>query len=518
MNLKPYTIIATKGGELNAEDDSQRSSYRQIMKATSLFGGVQVFNILISIIRSKFVAILLGPAGMGIMGLLNSTLSLIVDITNFGLRKSAVKDISAANKTKNDRRISLIITVLRRLVWITGLLGSLSALILSSWLSQLTFGNKDYTFAFAWISITLLFRQLSSGQMVVLQGLRKLKHLAKANLLGSTLGLIITIPLYYIWGIDGIVPGIIITSFISLVLSWFYARKVTVEPLEITLNQTLTEGKNMLSMGFVISLGGLVSTMGAYLIRIFISHQGGVEQVGLYNAGFAIITMYMGLFLSGMATDYYPRLSSVAEDEGLFRQTINKQAEIGLLVIAPMLIIFVVFINWLIILLYSNQFITINRMMIWAALGMFFKVPGWSLGYVFLAKGKSALYFYLQLFSHSLLLGLNIVGYKLWGLTGLGVSITVTNPIFLLVIFKICNKKFKFVFDHSTIKIFITQFSLVVFAFLAVSYFERPYNYIIGVVVILLSGYYSVYELDKRLGLLVVLRGYFNNPKQRKMK
>ena len=52
---------------------AQQSSYRQIMKATSLFGGVQIFQIIISVIRSKFVAILLGPSGMGIVGLLAST-------------------------------------------------------------------------------------------------------------------------------------------------------------------------------------------------------------------------------------------------------------------------------------------------------------------------------------------------------------------------------------------------------------------------------------------------------------
>ena len=60
----------------------EKASYRSIMKATSLFGGVQVFNILISIIRSKFVAILLGPAGLGIVGLLQSTIGLVTSLTS----------------------------------------------------------------------------------------------------------------------------------------------------------------------------------------------------------------------------------------------------------------------------------------------------------------------------------------------------------------------------------------------------------------------------------------------------
>ena len=205
---------------------NEQSSYRQIMKATSIFGGVQVFQIIIRIIRSKFIAVLLGPTGMGIAGLLNSTIELVGAMSNFGLGKSAVKNVSSANATGKKARVDTVITVLKRLVWITGILGTIIAIILSSWLSRIAFGSTEYTLAFVWISITLLFTQLTSGQLVILQGLRKLKHLAKASLSGSFMGLIITVPLYYFFGIDAIVPGIIINAAIRLIISWYFSRKI----------------------------------------------------------------------------------------------------------------------------------------------------------------------------------------------------------------------------------------------------------------------------------------------------
>ena len=73
-----------------------KDSYRNVMKATSIFGGVQVFNILIAIVRSKCIALFIGPSGMGIASLLNSTLGLINGVSNLGLERSAVKDISFA--------------------------------------------------------------------------------------------------------------------------------------------------------------------------------------------------------------------------------------------------------------------------------------------------------------------------------------------------------------------------------------------------------------------------------------
>ncbi len=104
------------------EETKETNSYRSIFKATSLFGGLQVYQILIGIIKSKFIAILLGPAGMGIMGLYQSTLDLIKSISAFGLEQSAVRDISEANGSGNTIRISRTISTVRRLVWLTGLL------------------------------------------------------------------------------------------------------------------------------------------------------------------------------------------------------------------------------------------------------------------------------------------------------------------------------------------------------------------------------------------------------------
>ena len=146
---------------------------------------------------------------MGIMSLLNSTLALIKSGTDFGLGVSAVQEIALANNANDDYRISKTVTVVRRLVWITGTIGTVVVLVLSPLLSELAFGNREFTFSFIWASVTLLFQQLSTGQFVILQGLRKMQLLAKANVLGSAFGLIMTLPFYYLYGADGIVAGMI---------------------------------------------------------------------------------------------------------------------------------------------------------------------------------------------------------------------------------------------------------------------------------------------------------------------
>jgi O-antigen/teichoic acid export membrane protein len=483
----------------------KQSSYRQIVKATSLFGGVQVFQIIIQIIRSKFIAILLGPGGMGIAGLLTSTTGFIGSLTNFGLGTSAVKDIAAANNSGNQNNVATKIIVMQRLAWITGILGTLLTLVLSPWLSQLTFGNHDYTIAFVWISITLLFTQLTSGQLALLQGVRKLQYLAKANLIGSLIGLVTTVPLYYIWGTDGIVPGIIVTSGITLTLSWYFSHKVKIPTVKVTRLRTIAEGKNMLSLGFMISLSGIMVTGIAYIVRIFISNKGGIEQVGLYNAGFTIINTYVGMIFTAMATDYYPRLSAIADSNQLCRQTINQQAEIALLILGPILIIFLVFIKWIVFILYSTKFLAVNEMLYWAALGMFFKAASWAISFILLAKGVSKLFFWNELISNIYLLGLSLLGYHFMGLEGLGISFMLTYLLYLIQVYFVSKIKFEFAFDSAFLKIFIFQFTFVVISFVAVKYFSPPLLYLIGGIAILVSSWFSFRELDKRLDLKAIM-------------
>jgi len=447
--------------------------------------------------------------GMGINSLLNSTMGFMAALTEFGLRTSAVKNVSEANAKGGKEHVAIIITVLRRWVWVTGLLGTLLTLILSPWLSQIAFGNHKYTLAFVWIAVTLLFQQVTGGQMVLLQGLRKLKYLAKASMSGSFIGLAIALPLYYFWGLDGIVPAIIGTSAANMLLTWYFARKVKIEKVKVSRQTTLAEGKEMLIMGFMLSLAGLITLGTSYLVRIYISHKGGVGQVGLYGAGFAIINTYVGLVFTAMGTDYYPRLSAVAKDNHKSRESINQQAEISILILAPILLVFMVFIKLIIIILYSHKFVAVNGMVQWAALGMFFKAASWSIAFIFLAKGAAKLFFWNELITNVYLLGFNLLGYYFYGLTGLGISFLISYFVYLLQVYFVSKIRYNFSFTTEFYKLFVLQLILATTCFLVVKFTAKPYDYIIGSLLILISAYFSYRGLDKRLDIKSLIKNRF---------
>jgi O-antigen/teichoic acid export membrane protein len=288
-------------------------------------------------------------------------------------------------------------------------------------------------------------------------------------------------------------------------MSWYFARKIKIAKIKATKAIVIAEGKNMVKMGVILSISGLISLASSYIVRVYISSFGDVAQVGLYTAGFAIISTYVGLIFSAMGTDYYPRLAAVAYDNTLCKQTINQQAEIAILILAPIIMVFLVFIQWVVILLYSSKFIAINEMIHWAALGMIFKTASWAIGFILLAKGSAKLFFYNDLFSNIYLLALNLLGYKFWGLTGMGMSFLVGYFLHFIQMFLMGRILYQFSFDKSFIRVFSFQIVLAISCFLVVKFFNSPLTYILGGVLILVSTFFSYRELDKRIDIKQII-------------
>jgi len=480
----------------------EKSAYRQVMKATSVFGGVQVFNILISIVRTKVIAVLLGSFGMGIAGLLNSAIQLISAVTNLGMDRSAVKDISSAFEEADEEKIARTIGIVKKIVWITGIVGALITIILSPLLSELAFDSKDFTFSFIWVSVALLFKQLASGNLVVLQGLRKIEYLAKANLTGSFVGLLISVPLYYYFRIDAIVPAIIISFFMSFVFSRYYTNKIKTKKISITAKEAFFEGKEMVRLGIMLSISSLLTVLATYALHIYISNVGGVSEVGFYAAGVVILNSYVGIIFNAMATDYYPRLAAIHRDNVKVREVVSQQAFVAVLIITPIIILFLMFSSLVIKILYSTEFLVIVSMVTWGILGTLFKAMSFSMGYIIIAKGDSKVFIKTAVGFNTLLFLMNILGYSYGGLTGLGISFFVYYIIHFIVVGILTKSLYNFYFTKSFYLLFVFCSVFCALAFLT-TYFlsETNWRYLILAIIFVISVVVSVYQLHKKMNL-----------------
>lgn len=489
--------------------NNSQKSYRQILKATSLFGGVQVVSILAGVLRSKFAAIFIGVTGIGLLGVLNATLNLIVGVSKLGLDASSIKEIAFINKSQDLKTVSKTVYVLKRLLWLTGIIGALLTIALSSVLSEMAFHSKDHTLSFIWISIAVLFKQLTYGELAILQGLRLLKKLALVNLYGSVISVVIAVPLYYFFGIDGIVPTIVLSAFLGYLIAKRFSVSFKNEAHSLSLKQIISEGKPMLKLGITLSISGLITLLVAYVIQLYITNTGGLTEVGYYNAGIIIINSYVGIIFQSMSKDYFPRLSEVINTLNKVGEIVTQQATIAILLVTPIIIVFLVFSRYLISILYSSAFLPTAVFLNVAIMGILFKAVSWSMGYVIIAHGDAKIFIKTAIAFNCFLLVINMISYSAYGLEGLGVSFVVYYCIHFVVIGIIMKKLYSFVLPKTFYKTFFLCLVMVFITF-GITYIEASaFKIVLLTLVIICSTSFTLYKLNKVTDLKTILKNKY---------
>lgn len=479
----------------------QKDSYKQIVKSTSIVGGSQILNILIGVVRMKVLAILLGPAGVGIAGIFQTIIDLVRDATGFGVNFSGVKSIAEVSESGDSQKISRTILVLRRWALGTGLLGTILIIIFCNYFSKYSFGNFDYATRISYLSIIILTSAISASQVALLQGLRKILQMAQATLIGTVFGTLISLPLYWFYGNDGIVPGMILTSMGSVTVSWLYIRKIPVQSVKLSLGDTIKEGLGMAKLGFFIVVNGFVATLSMYVIRAIIVEHLDLVSVGYFQAVWTISTLYINILLHAMLADYFPRLTLLQSDNKASNQLINQQLEVTLLVGCPMLVGMIIFSPLALNILYSSAFNIAVPVMRWQMAGSFFTLVSWPLGVLYLSKNEGLYCVISESLRQIIYISIIYFGWDYLGFTGLGIGFFIAGLLNAIFVYFSLDRISSFRFTSINLK-FILVFGLIIISVLVLSIAAAPiYSYSINIIILLLVSVYCFKKLDNLIGL-----------------
>jgi O-antigen/teichoic acid export membrane protein len=478
------------------------TSYRTIFKATSLFGGVQIIQIILNLVRGKVIAVLLGAAGIGLNSLYISSVSLISNISGLGISFTAVRDIAKAKESGDAHKLSIIITVFKRWLYATSFFGFAGVLIFSPLLSLYTFKSYEHTVPFIFLAFMLLFGSLSAGNASLLQGTRNLKKYALHSLTGSLVGLVVSVPFYYIFGIKGVVPALIVSAFITYLFSIYSTSKIEVKSVGVSWRESYTQGLEMVKLGIAMMLSVSIGSLVHYLVNTYISNSGSIGDLGLYQAGMAITSQSIGLVFTAMAIDYYPRLSAISENNEKVKQMVNQQGEITMLIATPVLILLSVAAPLVIRLLYSAEFLPIVDFLRVLAFGIMFKAASYSIGAISFSKGDKKVFFFLEgIYMNASILLFSVIGYKMSGLTGLSWANLIMNFVYFIIIIIVTYKLYKFSINKALGKILIISLLLMSLLYLVLRYAPPGVSYPIAIIIVAISIIYSYLEIDKLIGI-----------------
>lgn len=413
--------------------DKTDESYSHVLKYTGVFGGVQGLNVLMGLVRNKFVALLLGPGGMGLVSLFNTTINLISQATHLGISFSGVRHISKLYDKCDEEQTAHFVKVIRGWSLLTALIGILVCIVAGPFLSESTFSWGDHSLHFILLAPAVGMMAITGGETAILKGQRKLGALAFIQIISVLASLVISIPLYYVFWQAGIVPVIVLTAFVTMCSTLYYSLRLY--PLHLSgAKGILGEGMEMVRLGVAFTLAGIIGSAAEMVIRSYLNVVGDLDVLGLYNAGYMLTVTYAGMVFSAMETDYFPRLSAVNRDVEATNLTVNRQMEVSLLILAPMLTSLIVFLPMLIPLLFSREFLPVIAMAQISVLAMFFKVLTLPVAYITLARGRSVIYLTLETSYYVVFVLLIIFGYEHWGLIGTGIAVTLAHVFDYLLI------------------------------------------------------------------------------------
>lgn len=480
------------------------NSYKHILKAVGLFGSSQAIQILTGIIRTKVIAVVLGAVGFGLISVLQNIIQIFTTSGVFGFDTGSVRRI--AIEKDNRERLAFIVSVTKKWFLWFAFLASSVCLIFCYPISLWAFDDSSYAIKIAFLSISVLFAILGKGYYSILQGTNRVSSMVKVSIFGNILSLALSIPLYLLFGINGIVPSLIIFSVLQFFFAWRYVSYMRIESVKVSLREAWHSGKKTLRLGIAIMISALVNTLTMFLLRVFIIDEIDIAAAGLFQAVWTISNTYMLLVLNSMSADYFPRLSAVSNDNSLVRKAIDEQTYVVINIITPIVIFVMIFGKQILNILYSSEFVMISDLLNLQLLGTFLKVASWPMAFILLAKGKRLHFIFSEISFFLVYFLLTYFLFPALGLNATGVGYLAAYIYYFIVIVLYAKNISNYHWNIDNLNL-VSISSIFILAAFSVAYLSDLPKFIIGAILILISGYYSIMNLNKIIDVKAFING-----------
>lgn len=440
-----------------------KASYRRILKGTSIIGGASFVNIAIGLLRTKVLAILLGPTGVGVASLYTGLMGTASTVATMGLGVVGTRQIADAYSKEDVHTIKV---ARRALFWGTMALAAIGGFVvwsLRSLLAVQALGNASYSRAVGWLSIGVALSVAGASQSALIQGMHRLGDIARLNVFGSLVSTAVGIGLLWRWGSAGLLAYILVSPSASFILGHLYVSRLPKTGTEHVHIQELTrEWKLLLRLGLAMVTGGLVQQLAQLWVRIVVARVLGAQSLGQYQAAWTISLQYLTFILAAMGTDYYPRLAGIIHDPAAAARMVNEQTEIATLMSGPVFITMIAIAPWVVHLLYAPLFLPAVQILRWQILGDVFKVASWPLGFLILAVGNGKAYLLTESAAMLILTGLITGLAPLMGLPITGIAYLAMYIFYLPLVYWFAHRRIGFRWSRSVFMLSVVTLTLCI--------------------------------------------------------
>ena len=361
-----------------------------------VIGSAQAVNILISILRMKVLALLLGPSGIGLLSIYNNLLGMVSTAAGIGMGSSGVRQIA---KVKGEEQV---LNRVRRVLFaahlVQGVLAMLGVWFLRANIAKWLLGDREYATEVGLIGVAILLGLLGTAQITLLQGMRRISDLSRVTILSALISTVFGLVAVWFYGEAGLIWFVVVQELTTIMIALRYTRRL---PKPSAPRPSLVEiwevWKPMAKLGSAFMLAAFATTATLLFIRSLIGQNLGIVAAGQFAAAWGLTVTYIGFLLGAMGVDFYPRLTEVIGNPQITNKLVNDQAQFGLAIGGPLILVMIGMAPWVMSLLYSSEFDEAAGMLQVQMLGNVIKIVAFPLGYMFIAAARSKLYLFTQL-------------------------------------------------------------------------------------------------------------------------
>jgi enterobacterial common antigen flippase len=490
--MDPAASTSIVAIQAEAGDTAPKASYGQILKSSAIVGGASVLTILIGIARTKAMAVMLGPAGFGLMGAFMSIVDLFASIASIGLNRSGVRQIAESVGSGDSRRIAVTVTVLRRIAVALGVVGAVLLAAFASPIALLSFGHDDYRAAVALLALAVFFKLIAEGQAALVQGTRRIADFAKIGVVGAAFGTLAAIPLVYFLRENGVALAIVAAAAMTALASWLFSRRIRVDRVQLTMLALAEETGLLLKFGVAFLVSGLLMMGSAYAVRVILVRFEGLEVAGLFHATWTLGGMYVGLVLQSMGADFYPRLVAAAKDDAHCNRLVNEQTQVSVLLASTGVLATLVLAPVVLVLFYSSSFTAAAETLRWICLGMTLRTLTWPMGYIIIAKGEQRLFILTEVAWTVAYLGLSYVCIRHFGLAGSGIAFCLSYLFHGAMLYPIVRQLSGYRYDARSLKVVALFSAITLVAFGGFALLSALWANLVGMTLLVLGVIFSI--------------------------
>lgn len=473
-------------------------------------GAASFINIFLRIISVKVLAVLLGPVGMGLIGMYNSIINTASNFAGLGIGTSSVRYIAKARGKDDNVLVNQVIQALWAATFILAILGMSGLFLFRNKIAFATFGDISHAREVGWLALAVFVMVASLSVQALLQSFRFIGYQAKTQVWSCLIGTVIAITSVLALGEQGVVIFIIATPAAALVIGWHYVQKIPYIRRPWQGLKLVNPIKDLVRMGFLVMIANSFMYWGILLLLSKITKDFGLDTTGIFQAAWSVSFVYMTFILDAMGRDYFPRLTEVADNRRELTKMINEQMYVALVLGAPVLIAMIVFAPIIVNLLYSGSFQNAVPAIQWMAFGNLLKLVGWPMGFVVLTKGRGGIYLLTQVEWVVTFLLLSWLGMARYGIEGVGMAFAAAYLFHVCFVYFIVKLIAGYKFSRENmLKAGVIGFACAILLF--VSRQSIVVSYVLGGLAASVSAIFSYRELEKMLGItpLAVLKARF---------